>query len=149
MPAKPVPDRYHTVTPYLVVEGAALVLDFAGKVFGAKEVERMTKPDGTVAHAEVLIGDSVVMISDATERSRAMPGMLYVYVPDVDATYQLALHAGATPVMEPTTQFYGDRHGGVRDAAGNQWWIATHVEDVSPAELRRRSEAAFKKGATA
>jgi len=147
MPTKSVPSGYHSVTPYFVVEGAARVIDFMVTVFDGKERERMAKPDGSVGHAEIAIGDSVVMISDATATSKAMPGMLYVYVPDVDATYSRALAAGATSMMAPADQFYGDRHGGVRDFAGNQWWIATHIEDVSPEEMRRRGEAHFKKQA--
>lgn len=116
------------------------VIDFTVKVFGAKEFERMTKPDGRVMHAEVEIGGSVVMVSDTSESSKAMPGMLYVYVDDVDAAYARAIAAGATSIMEPADQFYGDRHGGVRDFAGNQWWIATHKEEVSPDELQRRAK---------
>lgn len=100
-----------------------------------------------MTHAEVQIGDSVAMISDTSAQSKPMPGMLYAYVPDVDATYKRALAAGATPIMEPADQFYGDRHGGVRDVAGNQWWIATHIEGVLPEELRRRAEACYKKKA--
>jgi len=111
--------------------------------------ERMVRPDGRVGHAEIQIGDSVVMISDASAQSNPIPAMLYVHVPDVDASYKRALQTGATSIMEPAEQFYGDRHGGVRDVAGNQWWIATHIEDVSPEEMRRRSEASFKKKAQA
>jgi PhnB protein len=144
MPAKAIPDRYHAVTPYIMVNGAAKVIDFAVAVFGGKIVECMNRPDGRVMHAEVQIGDSVVMISDPGDQSKPMPAMLYVYVPDADATYARALRAGADSIMEPADQFYGDRHGGVRDAAGNQWWIATHIEDVSPAEMERRRAAAFR-----
>ena len=139
MPVKPKPARYHTVTPYLVVDRASRVIEFMRQVFGAKEFERIARPDGRVMHAEVEIGDSVVMISDAADPSKAVPGMLYVYVDDVDGVYARAIAAGATAIMEPADQFYGDRHGGVRDLAGNQWWIATHKEDISPDELQRRA----------
>jgi PhnB protein len=137
---KPVPEGFHTVTPYLVVDGAEKVIRFAKEAFGAEAVfEPMIGPDGKIMHAELKIGDSIVMISDASERAKATSDMLYVYVPNVDAVYQKALKAGATPEMEPSDQFYGDRSGGVRDPAGNRWHIATHVEDVSPAELKKRA----------
>jgi PhnB protein len=137
---KPVPEGFHTVTPYLVVDGAEKVIRFAKEAFGAEAVfEPMTGPDGKIMHAELKIGDSIVMISDASERAKATSDMLYVYVPNVDAVYQKALKAGATSEMEPSDQFYGDRSGGVRDPAGNRWHIATHVEDVSPAELKKRA----------
>jgi uncharacterized glyoxalase superfamily protein PhnB len=99
------------------------------------------RPDGVVMHAEVRIGDSMVMLSDGGGEWKPMPAVLYLYVPDADATYRRALDAGATSVQEPTTQFYGDRHGGVRDPSGNVWWIATRVEDVSPEELQKRAAA--------
>jgi PhnB protein len=101
----------------------------------------MTHPGGAVLHAEVRIGDSMLMLTDGGGDWKPMPAALYLYVNDADATYQRALTAGATSVMEPVTQFYGDRHGGVKDPSGNIWWIATHVEDVSPEELRKRAEA--------
>jgi len=95
--------------------------------------------------ATLKVGDSMVMISDASEHAKAMPVMLYLYVPDVDAAYQRALKAGATSIMEPADQFYGDRSGGVKDTAGNSWFFGTHIEDVSPAELTKRAAEAFKK----
>ena len=141
MAVKPIPDNYHSITPYLMAPGAARLIEFLKDAFGAVERERMTGPDGGVMHAEVRIGDSMVMLTDGGGDWKPMPTALYLYVNDADATYQRALAAGATSVMEPVTQFYGDRHGGVKDPSGNIWWIATHVEDVSPEELRKRAEA--------
>jgi len=106
--------------------------------------EPMKRPDGKIMHAELRIGDSVVMISDASERAKATSAMVHVYVPNVDAVYQKALKAGGTSVMEPADMFYGDRSGGVKDPAGNQWHIGTHVEDVSPAELKKRAAEFMK-----
>jgi uncharacterized glyoxalase superfamily protein PhnB len=145
MATKPVPEGYHTVTPYLVVQGAAKTIDFAKKAFGAEmPIEPMKRPDGKIMHAELKIGDSHVMLSDADERHPAMPSMLYLYVPDVDSVYRRAVSAGGASLMEPMDQFYGDRSGGVKDPAGNQWFIGTHKEDLSPTELRRRAEAHLK-----
>ena len=143
--AKPVPEGYHTITPYLVVDGADKVIRFVKEAFGAQLVfEPTMRPDGKIMHAEFRIGDSVVMISDASERAQATSDMLYLYVPNVDAVYQKALKAGATSLMEPADQFYGDRSGGVRDPAGNRWHIGTHIEDVSPAELKKRAAEFMK-----
>ena len=140
MAVKPIPEGYHTVTPYLVVDGAEKVIRFMKEAFGAQPVfEPMMRPDGKVMHAEFKIGDSVVMISDASERAKATSTMLHLYVPNVDAVYEKAVKAGGTSVMEPSDQFYGDRSGGVKDPAGNQWHIGTHVEDVAPAELKKRA----------
>lgn len=141
MAVKPIPDGYHSVTPYLIVQGASGLIDFMKQAFDAEESVRMERPDGTIMHAEVRIGDSVVMLSDAGGESTPMPGMLHLYVNDADATYRRALTAGATSLQEPEDQFYGDRSAGVKDQFGNQWWIATHIEDVSPEEMARRSEA--------
>jgi PhnB protein len=142
---KPVPDGYHTLTPYLVVDGAERIVQFMKDAFGAQFVfDPMKRPDGKIMHAELRIGDSVVMISDASERAKATSAMVHVYVPNVDAVYQKALTAGGTSVMEPADMFYGDRSGGVTDPAGNQWHIGTHVEDVSPAELQKRAAEFMK-----
>jgi PhnB protein len=142
---KPIPDGFHTITPYLIVDGAAKIIDFMQKAFDAKVQHEATKrPDGTIMHATLKIGDSMLMISDASEHAKANNMMLYLYVNDVDATYQKALKAGATSVMEPADQFYGDRSGGVKDAAGNQWWFGKHIEDVAPGELKKRAEQMFK-----
>ncbi len=139
MAVDPIPAGYHSVTPYLVVTGVGQLIPFLEKAFGAKETFRMDQPDGTVGHAEVHIGDSIVMMGDAGGQWSPMPAMLHLYVPDVDATYRAALDAGATSIREPTNQFYGDRSGVVSDPSGNQWSIATHVEDVSPEEMERRA----------
>jgi PhnB protein len=144
MAVKPIPDGYHTVTPYMIVEGGQKVIDFAKQAFGAKERFLMPGEGGSVMHAELEIGDSVVMIADATPQWKANNSMLYLYVEDCDAVYQRALAAGGQSVMEPKDQFYGDRSAGVLDPAGNYWGMATHIEDVSPEELEKRS-AAYKK----
>jgi uncharacterized glyoxalase superfamily protein PhnB len=138
---KPIPDGYHTVTPYLVVADAEQVLDFTIKAFGAKEKVRMPGPDGKVAHAEVTIGDSVVMIGAPASGRRLMPAMIYLYVEDTDATYKKAVAAGGTSLEEPADAFYGDRRAAVEDSQGNQWFIATTQEEVSPEEMKKRMEA--------
>ena len=140
MSAQPIPEGYNTVTPYLVIEGADEVLEFVKQAFGAEERFRMDREDGTIGHAEVTIGDSVVMLAEAGGEWTSMPGGLHLYVEDCDATYARALEAGAESVREPEDQFYGDRSGGVRDRAGNLWWITTHVEDVPPEEMERRAQ---------
>jgi len=143
---KPIPDGYHSVTPYLVVPGVAKLIEFLKEVFQAKEIERFAAPDGTIMHAEVRIGDSVVMMGEPPRNGqpwqKPMPATVHVYVNDVDAAYQRAIQLGAISLREPADQFYGDRSGGVQDASGNQWWISTHIEDVSPEELRKRAQAA-------
>ena len=136
----PIPEGYRTVTPFLHVAEAAKLIDFLQQAFAAKVVYRMDAPDGSVKHAEVKIGDSMVMIGQAPE-GQNMPSMLYLYVPDTDALYISAIAAGATSIREPADQFYGDRSGGVRDFCGNQWWIGTHIEDVSSEEMKRRMAA--------
>jgi PhnB protein len=144
MPVKPIPDGYHTVTPYLIVQGVAGLIDFLKQAFDAKEEHRTAMPDGTVMHAQVRIGDSAVMMGQAPGAHTPMPSAIYLYVPDADAVYRRALAAGATSIMEPADQFYGDRNAGVKDPSGNHWWIATHKEDVSPEELQKRAEARMK-----
>jgi uncharacterized glyoxalase superfamily protein PhnB len=146
MAVKPIPDGYHTVTPYIVCDGADKVIEFVESAFGASVKECMRRPDGRVAHAEVRIGDSMVMLGDAPPGRPPSPGMLYVYVPDTDTTYAKAIAAGGKSIMAPATQFYGDRNAGVTDPCGNQWWIGTHVEDVPPAEMERRSKEHNAKG---
>ncbi len=143
------PADYHSLTPYLVVEGAARLIDFLEEVFDAEEKERFAAPGNLIGHAELRIGDSVVMLGDARGPHTPMPAMLYVYVDDVDATFQRALAAGGAQVQAPTDQFYGDRSGGVKDPCGNMWWIATHIEDVPPDELKRRAKQAMESAAHA
>ena len=143
MAVTPVPDGFHTLTPYLTVTDANGLLDFIKKAFNAKEHHVMRGPDGAVAHADLVIGDSHVMLGQAHGEWKAMPAQLYLYVADCDAWYRQALAAGATSVQEPKTQFYGDRHGCVKDLCGNLWWVATHVEDVSEEEMARRMKASM------
>jgi uncharacterized glyoxalase superfamily protein PhnB len=142
---RPIPEGSHTVTPYLVVEGIPKLIEFLEQAFGAQEIFRMARPDGGVAHAEVKIGDSMVMMGAPMGDFKAKPCSLYLYVEDVDAVYQRAIQAGGTSVREPSNQFYGDRTGGVIDPCGNYWGIATHVEDVPPAEVAKRFAAMMGK----
>jgi uncharacterized glyoxalase superfamily protein PhnB len=145
MAVKAIPEGYHAITPYLVATGASKLVDFLKQAFDAQEIFRMPAPDGSIMHAEIKIGDAMVMLGEASEQWKPMPCALCLYVQDADAVYRRALQAGATSLMEPTDQFYGDRQGGVKDPSGNTWWIATHKEDVSPEELKRRSEEHMKK----
>jgi PhnB protein len=147
---QPVPEGYHSVTPYLVVDGASRAIEFYKRAFGAVERFRMPAPDDTVGHAEIQIGDSVIMLSDPFPRmgSSAPSGTqesagLMLYVADVDAVFKQAVDAGATVTMPLDNQFWGDRYGKVRDPFGHSWHLATHVEDVSPEEMMKRAEAAF------
>ena len=141
-PASSVPEGYHTVTPYLRVSDPRLVLAFAGRAFGARVTEQLTAPDGSVMHAEMRVGDSLVMLGGAPDGSPPFPAMLYLYLPDVDDAYRRALDAGGTSLREPEDQFYGDRVGAVRDAGGNEWWLATRKETLSAEELARRVASA-------
>lgn len=141
MPVSYIPEGSPTVTPYLAVPGVAALIDFLKTVFDAQEIERVTLPDGRIMNAAVRIGNSQVMMGEPTGRP-AETAMLYVYVPDCDAVYAKALAAGATSLMAPTDMFYGDRNGGVQDASGNKWYIATHKEDVPPEEIAKRAAAA-------
>ena len=151
MATKPIPEGYHTVTPYLAVDDAALAIDFYKRAFGAKERMRMEAPGGKIGHAELEIGDSVVMLSDpfpqSTVRSpKELGGTcagVFMYVEDVDAVVKQAVDAGATVTMEVADQFWGDRFGSVRDPFGHLWSIATHVEDVPPEEMAERAKAAM------
>lgn len=145
MGAKPIPAGYHSVTPYLIVQGVAKLIDFLKLAFEAKETERHAKPDGTIMHAEVRIGDSIVMMGEPMGEFNPMPASIYLYVDNTDAVYKRALNAGGTSMMEPADQFYGDRNAGVKDPSGNIWWIATHQEDVPPDELAKRAEALHRK----
>lgn len=144
MAVRPIPDGYHTITPFLVAEHAAKLIEFITQAFGAEQVDRMDGPDGTVMHAELRIGDSILMLGEAQGEWKPIPSMLHLYVKDVDATFARALRAGATSMQAVADQFYGDRKGTVRDSWGNIWSIGTHIEDVAPDEMRRRAEAAMK-----
>jgi PhnB protein len=153
MPAKPIPDGYHSVTPYLIVSGAAQALEFYQKAFGAKERMRMAGPDGKVMHAEIEIGDSVVMLADefpamgakSPQSIGGSPVGICLYVADVDAVFKQALAAGAKEERPVKDQFYGDRSGTLRDPFGHQWTIATHKEDLTPEEIGRRAQEWMQK----
>lgn len=143
MAVKFIPHGFHTVTPYLVVPRVSSLLEFLKQAFDAQELlSPMLRSDGGVGHAEVKIGDSIIMMGEPMGDMPPMPGSLYLYVQDTDAVYQRALQAGATSLTEPTDQFYGDRSAGVKDTVGNQWWIATHQEDVQPDDMLKRARAA-------
>ena len=144
MAVSPIPEGFHSVTPYLIVREVPQLLAFLKQAFDAQEIMCMPAPDGTIMHAEVRIGDSAIMMGEARGEHKPMPASLYLYVNDADATYKRALQAGATSQMEPSDQFYGDRHASVIDPVGNHWSIATHIEDVPPDELARRAEAFMK-----
>jgi PhnB protein len=151
MAVKPVPEGYHTVTPYLTVENAADAIEFYKRAFGATEKVRMNAPDGSVGHAEIQIGDSRVMLSDPFPQSSVRPptevgkttASVFLYVDDVDALFKQAVGAGATVEMELENMFWGDRFGTVVDPFGHVWSIASHVEDVTPEEIEERGKAAM------
>jgi|HubBroStandDraft_4_1064222.scaffolds.fasta_scaffold361120_2 PhnB protein len=147
MAVKPIPDGYGTVTPYLTVDDPAPVIEFLKKVLDAKEIFAMRDDKGNIGHAEVKVGSSILMLGKARDEWKSRPGNFYVYVEDCDAIYEKALAAGAISLSKPETQFYGDRHGGVTDSQGNNWWVATHVEDISPDDMKRRAEEHQKKQA--
>jgi uncharacterized glyoxalase superfamily protein PhnB len=125
----------------LTVPGVTKLLAFLKRAFDAQVIGTMNRPDGTVQHAQVRIGDSIVMMGEPQGEVQAKPGNLYLYVEDVDAVYQRAIQAGAAALREPADQFYGDRSGGIRDPSGNDWYIATRIEDLSLEEIRRRAAA--------
>jgi uncharacterized glyoxalase superfamily protein PhnB len=133
------PEGYNSVNSYLITPHAEQVIEFLKAVFDAEEVGRLLGPDGKIGHAEVQLGNSRIMLSTGMPGSTPSSSVLVVYVPDTDATYARAIAAGAESVREPADQFYGDRSGGVKDSAGNQWWIHTHIEDVSFDEVERRA----------
>lgn len=134
-PVKPVPDGYHTVTPYLIVDDPDAILAFIAQAFGGTTRGRHLDDKGRVMHAEAQVGDSRVMLGGSNAEYPPMQSMLHLYVEDVDSVYRRALAAGGISIREPEDMPYGDRSGGVKDVAGNQWWIATHIADVSTEEL--------------
>ena len=146
---KPIPEGYPQVTPYLCVDGASAAIEFYGKVFGATERMRMPEPDGRIGHAELLIGDSVVMLSDefpevdvrGPKAIGGTPVTMSVYVEDVDGVFDRAMQAGARALRPVEDQFYGDRTGRFEDPFGHRWSVATHIEDVPPEEMAKRAEA--------
>jgi PhnB protein len=151
---KPIPDGYHTATPYLIVKGAAQAIDFYKAAFGATELFRMAGPDGRVGHAEIKIGDSPIMLADEhPEMGAVSPTTLgastvhmLLYVDDVDTAFPRAVEAGAEITKPVQDQFYGDRSGTVKDPFGHSWTIATHVEDVPPEEMASRAAAMELRG---
>jgi PhnB protein len=148
MAVRPVPEGYHTITPYLAVEDASAAIDFYQRAFGAKERVRMPGPGGAIMHAELEIGDSLVMLSDPFPQASTRPPKelggtsvnIFTYVEDCDSLFRQAVDAGSSSLMEPDDMFWGDRFASVQDPFGHTWTIATHVEDVEPAEMQRRSE---------
>jgi len=142
----PIPPGFHTVTPYLIVQGAERLIEFLKQAFGAEEIYRSNQPDGTIGHTEMQIGDSMIELAEGNERWQPRLCSLHLYVPDTDATYRRALEAGATSLMEPEDAFYGDRAAGVADPSGNHWFIATRQEELTHEEMTRRAQAAGKAG---
>ena len=140
------PEGYHAVTPYLIVIGAAKAIDFYKKVFGATEIMRMPRPDGMIMHAELKIGDSFIMLADEMPQMGAVsphtvggsPVGLMLYVPEVDRVFHNAVSAGAKVERELADQFYGDRSGTFTDPFGHKWTVSTHIEDVTPEEMKQR-----------
>jgi PhnB protein len=154
---KPIPDGYRTATPYLIVKGAAEAIEFYKRAFGATEMLRMADPQGKVGHAEIKIGDSVIMLADehpamGYRGPRSIGGSsvsILLYIEDVDTVFERAVKAGAKAQRPVMNQFYGDRSGTLEDPFGHIWTVATHVEDVAPEEMKRRAEAAMKSGRAA
>ncbi len=151
MATQPIPEGYHTVSPYLAVDDAAPAIEYYTRAFGAKEIVRMHAPGGKIGHAELEIGDSRIMLSDPFPQASTRPpkelggtsASVFMYVEDVDAVVKRAVDAGATVTMEVADQFWGDRFGTITDPFGHVWSIATHVEDVPPEEIAERAKAAM------
>jgi PhnB protein len=146
MPVKPIPEGYHSVTPYLIIKGATAAIDYYKKVFGATEIMRMPTPDGQIGHAELKIGDSPIMLADempgrgyvSPKTLGGTPVSIMIYVNDVDSVFKNAVDTGAKVDQPIKDQFYGDRSGTIHDPFGHVWTIATHKEDVTPEEMKRR-----------
>jgi PhnB protein len=157
MAVKPIPEGYHTISPSLIVDPASEAIDFYKRAFGATERGIMQGPDGKIAHAELQIGDSVLMVSDPYPMQNAKSPKelggtsvsIFLYVEDVDAAYKQAVDAGATVTMEPDDMFWGDRFGALVDPYGHAWAMATHIEDLSEEEMRERGEKAMAEMAAA
>jgi PhnB protein len=151
----PIPEGHRTVAPYLAIKNAASALEFYKQAFGASETYRLILPDGRVGHAEIRLGDSLIMLSDefpefggkAPETLGGSPVSIHLYVDDVDAVFRKALAAGARELKAVVDQFYGDRSGQLEDPFGHLWWVATHKEDVAPEEMQRRVRALFARAA--
>lgn len=154
MSVKPIPEGYRSVTPYLSIKGAAKAIEFYKRAFGATELARLVTPTGEIGHAEIRIGDSIIMLADPCEdgafRSpQSLGGSsvgLHVYVDNVDAQFAQAISAGAKEIKPVQDQFYGDRTGTLEDPFGHVWFLATHKEDLTPEEINKRAETLFKHG---
>ena len=133
MAVKPIPDGYQTVVPYLIVTGAEALIEFLKDAFGATERMHVPGPNGAIMHAEMQLGDSVIMLADASAEVQVRTAMLHLYVVDVDGSYKRALAAGGASIREPADQTYGDRTAAVKDRWGKEWWLATHIKDVAHA----------------
>jgi PhnB protein len=151
MPAR-IPEGFHAVTPGLTVRDAAKAIDFYKRAFGAVELYRMSAPGGKIGHAEIKIGDSIIMLSDEFPMGARSPQSaggttvtLHLYVQDVDAAFKQAVGAGAKADMPPTDMFWGDRYGQLTDPFGHSWGLATHVKDVSPEEMQKGADEAFSR----
>jgi len=152
MTVKPIPDCYHSVTPYLMIKGASEAIEFYKQAFDAIEIFRLPRPNGQIGHAEIKIGDSSIMLADPCEQGafsspQSLGGSsvaLYVYVADVDGQFAQAVRAGAKEIKPVQDQFYGDRTGTLEDPFGHIWFFATHKEDIAPEEISRRAEALFQ-----
>jgi len=153
---KPIPDGYRTATPYLIAKGAAEAIEFYKRAFGATEMLRMADPQGRIAHSEIKIGDSVIMLADENPAMgyrgpRSIGGSsvsILLYLEDVDGVFERAVKAGAKAQRPVVNQFYGDRSGTLEDPFGHVWIVATHVEDVAPEEMKRRAQAAMQSGSS-
>lgn len=145
--ANPIPEGLHSVTPTLIVNGAEKFIEFLKNAFGGERTSVWKGEDNKIMHATIKIGDSTIMIGDAMEDFKPTQSMLQLYVADVDAQYKQALKAGGQSIREPKDEFYGDRSSGVKDPWGNQWWIATRIEDLSEDEMKRRHKEFTKEHA--
>ncbi|HAA40866.1 MULTISPECIES: VOC family protein [Pseudomonas] len=152
MSVKPIPEGYHSVTPYMGIDKASEAIEFYKKAFGATQIMRLDMPDGRVGHAELRIGDSAIMLGTPCDQmSLSNPAestsvALHLYVNDVDAQFKQAVAAGASVVSEPEDRFYGDRSGSVKDPYGHLWYLATRKEDLSEEQIRQRAMEMFKQG---
>ncbi|WP_333878196.1 VOC family protein [Methylobacter sp.] len=153
MTVKPIPDGYHSITPYLMIKGAAEAIEFYKQAFGAIEIFRLSHPNGQIGHAEIKIGDSSIMLADPCEQQGAFRTpqslggssvALHIYVKDVDAQFAQAVSAGAKEIKPVLDQFYGDRTGTLKDPFGHIWFIATHKKDISPEEISKRAKELFQ-----
>lgn len=152
MAVKAIPEGYHSITPYLIVRGAARAIDFYRQAFGATELLRIPGPNNTIGHAEIKIGDSVIMLADemsngqyrSPESVGGSPVSLMIYIEDVDKMFARAMSLGSKEIRAVQDQFYGDRSGNLIDPFGHVWTVATHVEDVAPEEMQRRMDALAK-----